>query len=440
MEIFKLVGSVMVDTADADKSISKTTNQAEGLGNKLSAGVKTAAKWAAGVVAGAVAVGTAMVKAAKSTAEQMDVIDKGAQRMKVSTDSYQELAHAAELCGVNMSTMERAAKSLEGTDMNLDDALKEIYALGTAEERSAKAAELFGDKVAYDMTPMLNASAKEMAGMRDEAHALGLVMSEDAVKNGAAMNDMFGNIEASIAALKNDLMAEFMPYIMEILQWIMDSLPMIKETLKSVLDAVMPIVKPVLDAVMKLLPPIMNAIKKLLDWIMPYLEPLLSAVAEAVNAVLALLSGDLEGFIGGITRYLQGVNDTFKKIGSDIIQALWDGMKQLWSGISNWFNEKIQWLKEKLGIVKKSANEAKGAASGTSSAAGLPYVPYDNYPALLHRGETVINRNEAEKLRNGDGLGSGIIINQNIQSVPQTPVELAAATAQYFEQARWALA
>ena len=115
-------------------------------------------------------------------------------------------------------------------------------------------------------------------------------------------------------------------------------------------------------------------------------------------------------------------------------------MKQLWSGISNWFNEKIQWLKEKLGIVKKSANEAKGAASGTSSAAGLPYVPYDNYPALLHRGETVINRNEAEKLRNGDGLGSGIIINQNIQSVPQTPVELAAATAQYFEQARWALA
>ena len=42
MEIFKLIGSVMVDTADAEKSISKTSDQAEGLGKKLSNGIKTA--------------------------------------------------------------------------------------------------------------------------------------------------------------------------------------------------------------------------------------------------------------------------------------------------------------------------------------------------------------------------------------------------------------
>ena len=440
MEIFKLVGSVMVDTADADKSISKTTDKAEGLGNKFSKGLKTAGKWAAGIVAGAVAVGTAMVKAAKGTAEHMDVIDKGAQRMKVSVQSYQELAHAAELCGVEMSTMERAAKKLEGTDMNMDDALKEIYALGTAEERSAKASELFGESLAYQMTPMLNASADEMAAMRQEAHDLGLVMSDEAVSNGAKMNDMFSNVESSLTALKDELMAEFMPYIMEILEWIMQELPTIKETLHTVLDAVMPIVKPVLDAVMELLPPIMNTIKKILDWIMPYLEPVLSSVSEAVKAVLALLNGDMEGFVNGIINFYTGLYNTFMKIGSDIIQALWDGMKKIWTGISNWFNEKIQWLKEKLGIVKKSAGEASSAASGTSGAAGIPYVPYDNYPALLHRGETVINRQEADEMRNGGGMGSGTIINQYIQSVPQTPVELAAATTAYLEQARWAMA
>jgi phage-related protein len=440
MEIFKLVGSVMVDTADADKSISKTSDKAEGLGNKFASGLKTAGKWAAGVVAGAVAVGGAMVKAAKSTAEHMDVIDKGSQRMKISAQSYQELAHAAELCGVEMSTMERAAKKLEGTDLNMDDALKQIYALETAEERSAKAAELFGDKVAYDMTPMLNASADEMAAMKQEAHDLGLVMSDEAVSNGAKMGDMFQNVEASLGALRDDLMAEFMPYIMEILQWIMDNLPMIKDTLKSVLDAVMPIVKPVLDAVMDLLPPIMSTIKKILDWIMPYLEPLLSAIAEAVKAVLALLNGDVEGFVNGMMNFLSGITSVFVKLGSAIIQALWDGMKKIWTGIANWFNEKIQWLKEKLGIVKNTAREAGNAAGGTSGAAGIPYVPYDNYPAVLHRGETVINRQEADEMREGGGIGTGTVINQYIQSVPQTPVELAAATASYFEQARWALA
>jgi hypothetical protein len=43
-------------------------------------------------------------------------------------------------------------------------------------------------------------------------------------------------------------------------------------------------------------------------------------------------------------------------------------------------------------------------------------------------------------MREGGGIGTGTVINQYIQSVPQTPVELAAATASYFEQARWALA
>ena len=440
MEIFKLVGSVMVDTADAEKSIQKTSDKAEGLGNKLSNGIKTAGKWAAGVVAGAVAVGGAMVKAAKGVAETADAIDKGSQRMKISAQSYQELSHAAGLCGVQMGTLEKAAKKLEGTDMNMDDAMKEIYALSTAEERAAKAAELFGDAVAYDMTPMLNASGEEMEAMKQEAHDLGLVMSDEAVANGAAMGDMFANVEASVEALKTNLISEFMPYIMEILQWVMDELPTIQATVKSVMDSIMPIVKPILNAIMQLLPPIMQAIQALLDWIMPYLEPLLSAISEAVSGVLALLNGDLEGFISGITGFLSGVANTFLTIGSDIINALWNGMKNVWNNIANWFNEKINWLKDKLRIVKNSASEASSAASGVGGAAGIPYVPYDDFPAVLHRGETVINRNEAEQLRNGTGLGGGMTINQYIQSVPQTPVELAAATASYFEQARWALA
>ena len=129
MEIFKLFGSILVDSSDAEKSISKTTDKAETLGSKLSNGIKTAAKWAAGVVAGATAVGTAMVAAAKSTAQEMDVIDKASIRMGIAAESYQELAYAANLSGVEMSTMEKAAKKLEGTDLNLDDALQQIMSI-----------------------------------------------------------------------------------------------------------------------------------------------------------------------------------------------------------------------------------------------------------------------------------------------------------------------
>lgn len=73
---------------------------------------------------------------------------------------------------------------------------------------------------------------------------------------------------------------------------------------------------------------------------------------------------------------------------------------------------------------------------------GLNYVPFDEYPALLHRGEAVLTAAEARAWRNGQmtpAMAGGITINQYIQSVPQTPVELAAATEAYFEQARWML-
>lgn len=418
MEIFKLIGSVMVDTADAEKSISKTSDEAEGLGSKLSNGIKTAGKWAAGVVAGAVAVGTAMVKAAKDTASEMDVIDKASQRMKMNAESYQELAYAANLSGVEMSTLERAAKKLEGTDISMEDALKQIYSLGTAEERAAKASELFGETVAYQMTPLLNQSGEDMAAMAEEARNLGLVMSEDAVKSGAEMNDMFTKVEESIGALKNGLMAEFMPYVMEILQWVIDNIPQIRETISSVMDAILPIVRPIIDAIMQMLPPIMDAVKRLMNWLTPFIKPILDAIGSLVKGFSSLINGDIHGFVDGIINFLQGIVGTFLSIGQSIFTALWNGLVSVWNNIASWVSEKVNWLIDKLAFWRRGNSEM----GGESHAGGLPYVPYDNYPALLHRGETVMTAADSQSLMQNiqkiaEGGGGGGPITITVQSV-----------------------
>jgi hypothetical protein len=69
MEIFKLVGSVFVDTDEADKSLKKTDKNAGGLGSKLLSAGKAAGKFAAGVAAGAAAAGAALIGVAENTRE-----------------------------------------------------------------------------------------------------------------------------------------------------------------------------------------------------------------------------------------------------------------------------------------------------------------------------------------------------------------------------------
>lgn len=422
MNIFTLTGTILVDSAKAQESISKTGEQAEGLGSKLAGGIKTAAKWAAGVTAAAVAVGGAMVNAAKETSAAMDEIDKGSQRMKISTDAFQELSYAADLSGVSMSTLEKAAKKLEGTDLNFDEALDQIYALEDASDRAALAAELFGESVAYQMTPMLNASAEDMAAMRQEAHDLGLVMGEDAVKNGAAMNDMFAKVDGAIKSLKNSLVSDFMPYVMEILQWVIDNMPQIQETVKSVMDAVWPIVKSVLDLVMQALPPLMNAIKSFLDWIMPYLKPIIDKISGVVEGVIALINGDVEGFVTSVTDLLSTLIGSLLGIGEDIFNSLWDGFKNIWGNITSWVSEKVTWLSDKLAFWRSGQAEMN---TNGSHAAGLPVVPYDGYVAELHRGETVMNAGAVSELTeaikklgsNQSGTPQPVSVQLNLDSV-----------------------
>uniref|UniRef100_UPI002611E320 hypothetical protein n=1 Tax=Clostridium sp. TaxID=1506 RepID=UPI002611E320 len=60
IEIFKLMGSILVNNDEANNSISKTDEKAEGLGSKFLKGVGTAAKWGTAIAGAAAAGGAAL--------------------------------------------------------------------------------------------------------------------------------------------------------------------------------------------------------------------------------------------------------------------------------------------------------------------------------------------------------------------------------------------
>lgn len=130
---------------------------------------------------------------------------------------------------------------------------------------------------------------------------------------------------------------------------------------------------------------------------------LFSPVTLIVLGILALIAV-------GILLYKNW--DKIKEKAGDI----WDTVKNTIAGFIDNMVGKFNSFKEKVfkiwddiktfikNPIKGTVNLVTGGGKTKGHASGLPYVPYDNYPALLHRGETVLTRAEADQQRSGSSV------------------------------------
>lgn len=300
LEIFKLVGSIFIDTDKADKSLQKTDKQASSFGETLGKVGGVAAGVASAVVGTATAVGAAALGVANDVSQTADTIDKASIRMGISAESYQELAYAAGQCGVEMTTMESAAKKLEGTDLNLEDAMNQIMSLTTAEERSAKAAELFGDKLAYNLSPLIEQSGEDFDGLISRANELGLVMSSDAVKAGVEFGDLMSDLKQSLGALKNSLGTAFIPMINELLKGLIAYIPQIQAAFAQFAPMIS-------DFFAELIPILLNMVDTIFPVFMDILNSLLPVVGELIATLLPVAVEIIQTFVPLALEIVQSI-------------------------------------------------------------------------------------------------------------------------------------
>ena len=323
--LFKLVGDIYVNNDEANKSIQKTDDKASSLGQTLLKGTKTVAKWGAALATGATAAAAALMKVASSSAQTADNIDKASKRMGVSTDSFQELQYAAEQCGVEVSTLEKAAKKLEGTDLNLDDAIKDIMSFGTEAERTKRASELFGDNIAYTLSPILAESGESFEDLRQRAHDLGIVMSEEDVAAGTKLNDTLSDVKKAFGGLVTQLGTSLMPIMQKVLDIILEHLPEIEAifdelapVVTDLLETILPIL---LDLAITILPPIMDLIKALLPIFSELVKTLLPPIADILSTILPIVTSIVQTILPPLLDLLQPILDLLTPI-LDVVKVL----------------------------------------------------------------------------------------------------------------------
>lgn len=190
---------------------------------------------------------------------------------------------------------------------------------------------------------------------------------------------------------------------------------------------------------------ITGIISNIVEWITGFLGTMVEKGSELINSLAEGIQNkfaELFTLVGGwvtdnIINPIADMGEDLYNAGVNLLNRFWDGLVSVWDKITKW------WDKLKLSDKEANVRVNRDDDDGDRYATGLNYVPYDDFPAFLHRGEAVLTAAEARVWRNGGqgttGASGGVIINQYIQSVPQTPVEFADTTAAYFEQARWAL-
>ena len=240
-EIFRLFGSIFIDTTEADKSLSKTDSKAKKLQDTLGKAVTGAAKMATGVAASISAAGAAVFAFADNVASVGDTIDKQSQKLGLSAKGYQEWEAVLGHCGASIDSFKGGMKTLTSAittgsksqvaafkavglsmeqvqSMSREDVLNTVITglqgMDESAERTSIATTLLG-KAAGELGPLLNTSAEDTAAMKQAVNELGGVMSDEGVAASAAFKDALQDLTTIGTGLKNALGTQVLPYVTE---------------------------------------------------------------------------------------------------------------------------------------------------------------------------------------------------------------------------------
>lgn len=345
LEIFRLVGSVFVDTDKADKSLKKTDKNAEGFGKKLQNVGKAAGTFALGVVGAVGAAGTAVVALTETTREYRT--EQGKLQAAFQTQNF---------------TAEEARRTYEALNGVLGDSGQAVEAanhlaqLATNEKDLATWTDIctgvyatFGDSLPIEgLTEAANETAKTGAltgGLADALNWAGMSEEDFQAKLDACNSEQ--ERAALITETMNGLYSEASTKYKELNADVIAANEA-QDKLNNAMAAVGGAMEPFVTKGKELIAEVLEKLTPALEWLGTTALPW---VSNGVSTVVKWFT-DLIGKFGesGLTfdQVMATIKNIFdqtmqvlKKIWDTIGEPIWKLIKQNVSLVAGYFQEKM---------------------------------------------------------------------------------------------------
>ncbi len=284
----------------------------------------------AAVAAAIVKAEKAMISMTKESAAFADNIITLSMQTGQSTQQLQEFAYASELIDVSVDTLQGSLTKLtnnmqdtmngtgnakasfealgvsvtnaDGSMRSANDVFYEtIDALGQVKnetERDAMSMDIFG-RSAQDLNPLIIQGSQTLKAYADEAHNVGYVLDDEALSALGAVDDAYQRLQNTQEGVKNQLSAEFAPYLEEFYG---DVTTMVKDGGKALKDSgIVDSFGMLLDTVGDILNPMSDLSNNRVPALTKALQPLAKVMALMADAA-ELLKGVINFSTGHISE------------------------------------------------------------------------------------------------------------------------------------------
>lgn len=401
-------------------------------------------------------------KGADTGAFNLDKIGDAVKEMSIRViDGSETTKEGFESIGLDADEM--SAKFSKGGESAKEAFKQTIAGLASMEDplaQNAAGVNLFGT-MWEDLGPDV---VSALADIEDGAY--GAVGAMDGIKEVKYddLGSMFEELKRNIELLILPLGEALMPILMELIQAV---LPILKDLLVPIIKLFGELLEPVLTLISGALGPLIDVFMKLINTVLtPLMELLGAAFLPMFQLVFDTISAVVEGQIGKVTDVLENLVEFVKNVFTGNWQGAWENIKNIfstifgdgifsladhvkeiffnlldfiknvftgnwqgaWENIKNIFSNAVGaladifkaplnaivdgWnsLSSRLGSVKvpKWVPFAGGKSFTLPTLPrlkiGMDYVPSDDFPALLHRGEAVLTAEENKKLKAFGGV------------------------------------